>query len=43
MPLANNPKEETVMKIQDLFESGNPNNPGRAILSFEVFPPKRDL
>ena len=31
------------MKIQDLFESGNPNNPGRAILSFEVFPPKRDL
>ncbi|MBQ8062601.1 MAG: methylenetetrahydrofolate reductase [Clostridia bacterium] len=31
------------MKIQELFEPGNPNNPGRAILSFEVFPPKRDL
>lgn len=30
------------MKIQELFEAGNPNNPGRAILSFEVFPPKRD-
>ena len=31
------------MKIQELFEEGNPNNPGRAVLSFEVFPPKRDL
>ena len=31
------------MKIQSLFESGHPDNPGRAILSFEVFPPKRDL
>lgn len=31
------------MKIQELFEPGNPRNPGRAILSFEVFPPKRDL
>lgn len=31
------------MKIQELFEKGNPNDPGRAILSFEVFPPKRDL
>ena len=30
------------MKIQELFEPGNPNNPGRSILSFEVFPPQRD-
>lgn len=31
------------MKIQNLFDPGSPDHPGRAILSFEVFPPKRDL
>lgn len=30
------------MKIQELFEPGNKNNPGRTIYSFEVFPPRRD-
>lgn len=31
------------MKIQNLFDPGSPDNPGRAVFSFEVFPPKRDL